>query len=88
VISWFQFFAFKLNLHRYNKGQAPKTEDAQAIADEVFAEFVGEEVDKVEMIYSRFVSLILAEPSIQTILPLSKVGGCTSQIQFTQVECS
>lgn len=58
----------------FNMGQAPKTEDAQAIADEVFAEFVGEEVDKVEMIYSRFVSLILAEPSIQTILPLSKEG--------------
>ena len=37
-------------------------------------EFVGEEVDKVELVYSRFVSLILAEPSIQTILPLSKEG--------------
>jgi len=58
----------------FNMGQAPKTEEAQAIADEVYAEFVGEEVDKVEMIYSRFVSLILAEPSVQTILPLSKEG--------------
>lgn len=55
-------------------GQAPKTEEAQAIADEVYAEFVGEEVDKVEMVYSRFMSLILATPSIQTILPLSKEG--------------
>ena len=55
-------------------GQAPKTEEAQAIADEVYSEFVGQEVDKVEMVYSRFVSLILAEPSIQTLLPLSKEG--------------
>ena len=55
-------------------GQAPKTEEAQAIADEVYSEFVGEEVDKVELVYSRFVSLILAEPSIQTLLPLSKEG--------------
>ena len=58
----------------FNMGQAPKTEEAQAIADEVYSEFVGEEVDKVELVYSRFVSLILAEPSIQTILPLSKEG--------------
>jgi F-type H+-transporting ATPase subunit gamma len=58
----------------FDMGQAPKTEEAQAIADEVYSEFVGEEVDKVEMVYSRFVSLILAEPSIQTLLPLSKEG--------------
>ena len=55
-------------------GQSPKTEEAQAISDEVYAQFVGEEVDKVELVYSRFISLILAEPSVQTILPLSKEG--------------
>merc|ERR1711966_340484 len=58
----------------FDMGQAPKTEEAQAIADEVYSEFVGEEVDKVEMIYSRFVSLINSDPSIQTLLPLSKEG--------------
>lgn len=59
---------------RFDMGQAPSTQDAQTIADEIFAEFTSEEVDKVEMIYSRFVSLIAAEPTVQTILPLSKEG--------------
>jgi len=59
---------------RFDMGQAPSTQDAQTIADEIFAEFTSEEVDKVEMIYSRFVSLISAEPTVQTLLPLSKEG--------------
>jgi len=59
---------------RFDMGQSPTTDEAQAIADEVYSEFVGEEVDKVELVYSRFVSLISAEPSIQTLLPMSKEG--------------
>ena len=63
---------------RFDMGQAPSTQDAQTISDEIFAEFTSMEVDKVEMVYSRFVSLISAEPTIQTILPLSKEGQvCT-----------
>jgi len=61
-------------LKAFNMGQAPTTADAQAIADEVFAEFVAEESDKVELVYSRFISLIMAEPTVQTLLPLSKEG--------------
>mmetsp|Transcript_14083 Transcript_14083/g.33742 ORF Transcript_14083/g.33742 Transcript_14083/m.33742 type:complete len:384 (+) Transcript_14083:191-1342(+) len=61
-------------LKSFAMGQSPKTPEAQAIADEVYSEFVGEECDKVELVYSRFISLIVAEPSIQTILPLSKEG--------------
>jgi len=61
-------------LKSFDMGQAPTTSDAQAIADEVFADFVGEESDKVEMVYSRFVSLIASDPTIQTLLPLSKEG--------------
>ena len=39
-------------------GQSPTTQEAQAVADEIYSEFVGEEVDKVELVYSKFVSLI------------------------------
>jgi F-type H+-transporting ATPase subunit gamma len=63
---------------RFNMGQSPSTQDAQTIADDIFAEFTSEEVDKVEMIYSRFVSLIAAEPTVQTLLPLSKEGEVCS----------
>jgi len=58
----------------FDMGQAPTTADAQAIADEVFADFVGEESDKVELVFSRFISLVAADPTIQTLLPLSKEG--------------
>lgn len=50
----------------------------QAVADEVFAEFVSENVDKVELLYTRFVSLISSRPVVQTLLPLTPSGQvCT-----------
>ena len=54
--------------------KTPTLKDAQALADTLFAEFVGEEVDKVEIIYQRFVSLIASKPVVQTLLPLSRQG--------------
>jgi F-type H+-transporting ATPase subunit gamma len=48
------------------------------VADEVFSEFVSENVDKVELIYTRFVSLIASRPVVQTLLPLAASGQvCT-----------
>jgi F-type H+-transporting ATPase subunit gamma len=52
----------------------PTTKDAQIIADDVFSLFVSEEVDKVELVYTKFVSLVRFNPVIQTLLPLSKKG--------------
>ncbi|CAH9058742.1 unnamed protein product [Cuscuta epithymum] len=55
-------------------GKFPTIKDAQVIADNVFSLFVSEEVDKVELLYTKFVSLINSEPVIHTLLPLSKKG--------------
>lgn len=55
-------------------GYTPTTKDAQAIADELFSLFVSEDVDKVELLYTRFVSLIKSNPVIHTLLPLSPQG--------------
>jgi F-type H+-transporting ATPase subunit gamma len=44
------------------------------VADEIFADFVSAEVDKVELVYTKFVSLISSNPTIQTLLPLSPSG--------------
>lgn len=55
----------------YELGAAPTTKEAQAIADELYANFVSQEVDKVEMIYTKFVSLISSDPTVQTLLPLT-----------------
>lgn len=58
----------------FELGGTPTIKEAQGIADELFADFVAEEVDKVELIYTKFVSLISAEPVIQTLLPLTPQG--------------
>jgi len=67
------------NLSRsFDMGNSPTTAEAQAVADEVFAEFVSENVDKVELLYTRFVSLISSRPVLQTLLPLTPSGQvCT-----------
>jgi F-type H+-transporting ATPase subunit gamma len=55
-------------------GSTPTTKEAQAVADEIFADFVSQEVDKVELVYTKFVSLITSNPTIQTLLPLTPTG--------------
>jgi len=71
---------FKRRSSEYNLGKAfdmggaPTTADAQAVADEIFSSFVSEEVDKVELMYTKFVSLINSQPTIQTLLPLTPEG--------------
>lgn len=52
----------------------PTAKEAQTIADGVFSLFVSEEVDKVELLYTKFVSLIKSDPVIHTLLPLSPKG--------------
>lgn len=55
-------------------GTLPTAKEAQAIADDVFSLFVSEEVDKVELLYTKFVSLVKSDPVIHTLLPLSPKG--------------
>jgi len=47
---------------------------ANAIGDEVRSLFLGGEVDKVEVVYSKFLNLLSSEPTPRTILPLSATG--------------
>lgn len=58
-----------LTTESFSLGATPTTREAQAIADEIFADFVSAEVDKVELVYTKFVSLITSTPTIQ-------VGTC------------
>lgn len=58
----------------FDLGNKPTTKEAQAIGDELFAAFVSEDVDKVEMVYTKFVSLIASDPIVQTMLPLTPAG--------------
>ncbi len=54
--------------------QIPTAPEAAEIADELLSLFLSGEVDRVELIYTRFLSLINSNPVIQTLLPLSPQG--------------
>merc|ERR1711881_200046 len=73
--TFFKRRASKYNLSKqFMLGGAPNTKEAQDLADEIFSEFVSAEVDKVELLYTKFVSLISSEPTIQTLLPMARSG--------------
>ena len=65
----------------FELGQSPTTKESQAVGDELFSDFVSKEVDKVELIYTKFVSLISSEPTVQTLLPL------TPQVSTASASC-
>lgn len=54
--------------------QIPTATEASEIADEVLSLFLSESVDRVELIYTKFVSLISSKPVVQTLLPLDPQG--------------
>lgn len=54
--------------------QIPTAAEASEISDELSSLFQAEEVDRVELIYTKFVSLIASKPVIQTLLPLTAQG--------------
>lgn len=58
----------------FDCGQAPTAKQASAISEELLAEYVSGEVDRVEIIYTKFVSLIASQASVRTLLPLSPQG--------------
>jgi F-type H+-transporting ATPase subunit gamma len=57
-----------------NLNQIPVADEAANIADELLSLFLSETVDRVELIYTRFVSLISSRPVPQTLLPLNPQG--------------
>ena len=54
--------------------QIPSAAEASDIGDELLSLFLSEEVDRVELIYTKFVSLIASKPVVQTLLPLTAQG--------------
>jgi F-type H+-transporting ATPase subunit gamma len=54
--------------------QIPTATEAGGIGDKITALFLGGAVDRVELIYTKFVSLIASRPVVQTLLPLTPQG--------------
>merc|ERR1712072_1156820 len=58
----------------YDCTQAPTADQASGIADKLLSTYLSGETDAVELIYTKFVSLIASTPSVRTLLPLSSTG--------------
>ncbi len=54
--------------------QIPSSAEAASIGDELLSLFLSETVDRVEFIYTKFVSLISSRPVVQTLLPVTPQG--------------
>jgi F-type H+-transporting ATPase subunit gamma len=54
--------------------QIPTAAEASNISDKLLSLFLSEDVDRVELVYTKFVSLIASRPVIQTLLPLTPQG--------------
>jgi F-type H+-transporting ATPase subunit gamma len=54
--------------------QIPTAAEASSIADVLLSLFLSEEVDRIELIYTKFVSLVSSRPITQTLLPLDPQG--------------
>ncbi|HEY9647040.1 MAG TPA: F0F1 ATP synthase subunit gamma [Chroococcidiopsis sp.] len=57
-----------------NLEQIPTAGEASKIADELLSLFLSETVDRVELVYTKFVSLVSSRPVVQTLLPLDPQG--------------
>ena len=54
--------------------QVPTATDAEGITNDVLAEFISESSDRVEIIYTKFITLVSCSPVVQTLLPLDPQG--------------
>mmetsp|Transcript_5938 Transcript_5938/g.13001 ORF Transcript_5938/g.13001 Transcript_5938/m.13001 type:complete len:427 (+) Transcript_5938:85-1365(+) len=52
-------------------GKAPDAKLASEVGEKLKDLFISGEVDKVEVVFNKFVNLIKSEPSVKTVLPLS-----------------
>jgi F-type H+-transporting ATPase subunit gamma len=52
-------------------GQNPNSKQALEISEEIINSFLSGETDAVELLYTKFVSLIASTPSVRTLVPFS-----------------
>lgn len=69
-ISFFERRNFPIR-KTYETGQNPNAKQALAISEEILNTYLAGESDAIELLYTKFVSLIASEPSIRTLVPFS-----------------
>merc|ERR1719238_1728426 len=54
--------------------QAPTAAQAQEVADELLSSYYAGELDRIELLYTSFISMVSSVPSIRTLVPLLPSG--------------
>ncbi len=68
-----------------NLNQVPSLEDAAPIASTLLNMFTVGTVDRVELVFTRFVSLLSSRPAVQTLLPLDLTAITSGQDEAFRV---
>jgi F-type H+-transporting ATPase subunit gamma len=59
----------------YSEAQGtPSAGQAEGVAEKLLASFYAGEIDRVELLYTKFISLIASEPTVRTLIPLLPTG--------------
>jgi F-type H+-transporting ATPase subunit gamma len=74
AVQYFQRREQPIDATYTNLEQIPTAAEASMIADELLSLFLSESVDRVELIYTKFVSLISSRPVVQTLMPFDVQG--------------
>ena len=54
--------------------QVPTAKDSEGVTNDILAEFLSDSSDRVEIIYTKFITLVSCSPVVQTLLPLDPQG--------------
>jgi F-type H+-transporting ATPase subunit gamma len=74
AIQYFQRRDYPIEQTFAGLDQVPNAMEAGKVADVVLSLFLAQSVDRVEMIYTKFVSLVASRPVVQTLLPMDPQG--------------
>jgi F-type H+-transporting ATPase subunit gamma len=74
AIQYFQRRDYPIEQTFAGLDQVPNATEAGKVADAVLSLFLAQSVDRVELIYTKFVSLVASRPVIQTLLPMDPQG--------------
>ncbi|MEL7038020.1 MAG: F0F1 ATP synthase subunit gamma [Cyanobacteria bacterium J06592_8] len=74
AIQYFQRRDVPIHSTAENPEKTPPADKVAKTAEEILSLFLSGEVDRVELVYTKFVSLISSRPVIQTVLPLTPQG--------------
>merc|ERR1719199_1991435 len=55
-------------------GQAPTADQAENVANELLASYYAGELDRIELLYTSFISMIASKPTARTLIPLLPSG--------------